>query len=58
MPKKSKAEKRNSHEKIIYVAAELFLDQGIAETSVSEIMQKARITHGGFYRHIPARTNM
>ncbi|WP_299691555.1 TetR/AcrR family transcriptional regulator [uncultured Tateyamaria sp.] len=55
MPRLSEAEKRKSHARILDAAADLFRERGIETTSVSEVMQAAGMTHGGFYRHFKGK---
>ena len=49
--KVSTEEKSKTHQRIIASAKELFKSKGIEKTSVTEVMNKAGLTHGGFYRH-------
>ncbi|MEW9922109.1 TetR/AcrR family transcriptional regulator [Marimonas sp. MJW-29] len=54
----SEAEKRKSHDRILDAAADLLREKGIETTSVSEVMQAAGMTHGGFYRHFPGKDDL
>ncbi|MEL7164351.1 MAG: TetR/AcrR family transcriptional regulator [Pseudomonadota bacterium] len=58
MPRVSEAEKRKSHSKILDAAASLFMENGIETTSVAEVMSKAGMTHGGFYRHFSGKDEL
>lgn len=58
MPRMSEAEKQKSHERILDAAADLFREQGIESTSVSEVMKAAGMTHGGFYRHFTGKEDL
>lgn len=40
-----------NHERIVAGAARLVREKGIENTSVSDVMREAGLTHGGFYRH-------
>ncbi|MDW3224329.1 MAG: TetR/AcrR family transcriptional regulator [Paracoccaceae bacterium] len=51
----SEAEKQKSHARIINAAARLFRNEGVGATSISDVMQAAGLTHGGFYRHFPSK---
>ncbi len=51
----SKAEKSESHERILRVAAARFREAGIEGVGVADLMQQAGLTHGGFYRHFASR---
>ncbi|WP_300063146.1 TetR/AcrR family transcriptional regulator [uncultured Roseobacter sp.] len=54
----SEAEKQKSHERIIDAAARLFREDGISATSVSDVMQAAGLTQGGFYRHFSSKEDL
>lgn len=56
MPRKSSEEKERSREQIIQSAADLFREQGIEETTVNQVMERAGMTHGGFYRHFDSKS--
>ncbi len=58
MPRMSDAEKQKSHKRIIDAAARLFRTNGISATSVSDVMQAAGLTQGGFYRHFPSKEDL
>ena len=58
MPRMSEAEKQKSHERIIDAAARLFRENGISATSVSDVMQAAGLTQGGFYRHFSSKEDL
>ncbi len=55
MPRMSDAEKQRSHNRILDAAASLFRQNGIAATSVADVMKAAGMTHGGFYRHFDSK---
>lgn len=44
--------------RIITVASKLFLEQGLAETSITEVMLAAGLTQGGFYRHFETKDQL
>ena len=58
MPRMSEAEKRRSHNRILEKAGQIFREQGIETTSVSDVMQAAGLTHGGFYRHFKSKDDL
>lgn len=58
MPRMSQADKQKSHERIIDAAARLFRRDGISATSVSDVMQAAGLTQGGFYRHFSTKEDL
>ena len=55
MPRMSEAEKQKSHNKILEAAARMLRAEGTDATSVSDVMQAAGLTHGGFYRHFKSK---
>ncbi|WP_306144889.1 TetR/AcrR family transcriptional regulator [Roseibium sp. MMSF_3412] len=58
MPRMSEAEKRKSHKRILEKAAQLFRERGVEAPSVSDVMQAAGLTHGGFYRHFKSKDDL
>lgn len=44
-----------SRERIIASAANMFRERGVAAVGIVEIMQKAGMTHGGFYKHFESK---
>ncbi|WP_434055651.1 MAG: TetR/AcrR family transcriptional regulator [Roseibium sp.] len=58
MPRMSEAEKRKSHKRILEKAGEIFRQRGVETTSVSDVMQAAGLTHGGFYRHFKSKDEL
>lgn len=51
----SRAEKAESRERILDVAARQIREGGLESVSIAEIMKAANLTHGGFYGHFPSR---
>lgn len=49
--RRSRQEKSATHDALLQQASRLFRANGIEATSVSDVMAKAGLTHGGFYRH-------
>ena len=47
----SQAEKVESHDRIVQVAATRFRESGVSGIGVADLMRNAGLTHGGFYRH-------
>ncbi|MCG8080097.1 MAG: TetR/AcrR family transcriptional regulator [Candidatus Thiodiazotropha taylori] len=47
--------KQQSRQRILDSAVRLFLQQGYEKTGISEIMQDAGLTHGGFYAHFSSK---
>jgi TetR/AcrR family transcriptional repressor of nem operon len=54
----SKADKTQSHARIVQVAAERFREVGIDGVGVADLMHDAGLTHGGFYRHFASRDQL
>ncbi|WP_224365241.1 TetR/AcrR family transcriptional regulator [Hyalangium versicolor] len=54
----SKAEKDESHERIVRVAASRFREAGVDGIGVADLMKEAGLTHGGFYRHFDSRDQL
>jgi len=51
----SQAEKTESRERILDVAARQIRQGGLDSVSIAEIMKAANLTHGGFYGHFRSR---
>jgi TetR/AcrR family transcriptional regulator, transcriptional repressor for nem operon len=47
--------KSNTKRKIVTTASELFRSQGIGNVGVTDLMQRAGLTHGGFYAHFSSK---
>lgn len=58
MPRMSETEKRKSHKRILDAAAQIVRSRGVDGTSVSDVMQAAGLTHGGFYRHFSSKDDL
>jgi TetR/AcrR family transcriptional repressor of nem operon len=54
----SQADKAASHERIVTAASRRIRRDGIDNVSVSELMNEAGLTHGGFYRHFDSRDEL
>ena len=54
----SKAEKADSHGRIVRAAAKRIRESGIDSLGVAEIMRAAGLTHGGFYKHFADRDQL
>jgi len=51
----SQAEKDKSHARIVASASRLLRERGVEGTSVSDVMNDAGLTHGGFYKHFATK---
>lgn len=54
----SKADKAESHERIVKIAAARFREAGLDGIGVADLMKEAGLTHGGFYRHFDSRDDL
>jgi TetR/AcrR family transcriptional regulator, transcriptional repressor for nem operon len=54
----SKADKAESHERIVKIAAAKFREAGLDGIGVADLMKEAGLTHGGFYRHFESRDEL
>jgi TetR/AcrR family transcriptional regulator, transcriptional repressor for nem operon len=53
-----KEHKQNTRERIVGAAAAAFRQNGADKVGVSEIMQEAGLTHGGFYAHFASKEDL
>lgn len=51
----SRAEKEQSHERILGAAARMIREAGPNGVSIADLMKSANLTHGGFYGHFRSR---
>ena len=56
--RRTKEEAAETKAQIIACAAKLFRENGIAQTSVADVMKAAGLTHGGFYRHFASKDEL
>jgi TetR/AcrR family transcriptional repressor of nem operon len=54
----SRAQRANSHERILAEAAAQIRGDGFDSVSVGKLMQSVGLTHGGFYGHFKSRTDL
>lgn len=54
----SRADKANAHARIIRHASRSIREEGTARPSVAGLMQRAGLTHGGFYKHFSSREEL
>lgn len=54
----SREQAAENHERIVETASRLFREQGFDGVSVDAIMQKAGLTHGGFYGHFKSKQDL
>jgi TetR/AcrR family transcriptional repressor of nem operon len=51
----SKAEKTDTHKRIVEIASKRFREDGLAGVGIAELMKEAGLTVGGFYKHFQSR---
>jgi TetR/AcrR family transcriptional repressor of nem operon len=54
----SKADKAESHDRIVRTASTRFREAGVDGIGVADLMKEAGLTHGGFYRHFGSRDEL
>lgn len=54
----TKEKRQENHERIIAIASELFLERGFDGVAVAELMERAGLTHGGFYNHFRSKEDL
>lgn len=54
----TKEKKQENHERIVTIASELFREHGFDGVAVAELMERAGLTHGGFYNHFRSKEDL
>src|SRR6266851_2084781 len=54
----SKAEKAETHKRIVKIASKRFREDGLAGVGIAELMKEAGLTVGGFYKHFDSRDDL
>ncbi|RUL95542.1 TetR/AcrR family transcriptional regulator [Rhizobium chutanense] len=54
----TKEKKQENYERIIATASELFRERGFDGVGVAELMERAGLTHGGFYNHFRSKEEL
>ncbi|MGO6984283.1 TetR/AcrR family transcriptional regulator [Rhizobium leguminosarum] len=54
----TKEKKQENHERIVAIASELFRERGFDGVAVAELMERAGLTHGGFYNHFRSKEDL
>ncbi|NKL02694.1 TetR family transcriptional regulator [Rhizobium leguminosarum bv. viciae] len=54
----TKEKKQENYERIITIASELFRERGYDGVAVAELMERAGLTHGGFYNHFRSKEEL
>ena len=50
--------KKQSRERILLAAVELFCRKGFDQVSITQVMQHAKMTHGAFYAHFASKVSL
>jgi TetR/AcrR family transcriptional regulator, transcriptional repressor for nem operon len=56
--RKSKEATAQTRESVVQAAADLIRERGLSEASLANVMARAGLTHGGFYRHFRNRDQL
>lgn len=56
--RQTRAAKAESRRIIVAEAAKMFRERGVEGASVADVMQAARMTHGGFYKHFASKDDL
>jgi TetR/AcrR family transcriptional regulator, transcriptional repressor for nem operon len=51
----TKEKRQENHERIVAIASEMFRERGFDGVGVADLMEKAGLTHGGFYNHFASK---
>jgi TetR/AcrR family transcriptional repressor of nem operon len=54
----SRAEKAETHKKIVALASKRFREKGLEGIGIAELMKQAGLTVGGFYKHFDSRDEL
>lgn len=54
----TKEKKRENYERIVAIASELFRERGFDGVGVADLMERAGLTHGGFYNHFRSKEDL
>ena len=51
----TKEKKQENHDRIVAIASQMFREHGFDSVGVAELMERAGLTHGGFYNHFTSK---
>ncbi|MEB3042968.1 TetR/AcrR family transcriptional regulator [Rhizobium mulingense] len=54
----TKEKKQENYDRIVATASELFRERGFDGVGVAELMERAGLTHGGFYNHFRSKEEL
>lgn len=51
----TKEKRQENHDRIVTIASEMFRERGFDGVGVADLMERAGLTHGGFYNHFASK---
>jgi TetR/AcrR family transcriptional repressor of nem operon len=51
----TKEKRQENHDRIVAIASEMFRERGFDGVGVADLMERAGLTHGGFYNHFASK---
>lgn len=51
----TKEKRQENHDRIVTIASEMFRERGYDGVGVADLMERAGLTHGGFYNHFASK---
>jgi TetR/AcrR family transcriptional repressor of nem operon len=54
----TKEQKQENYDRILSIASEMFRERGYDGVGVAELMERAGLTHGGFYNHFRSKEDL
>ncbi|GAB3442014.1 TetR/AcrR family transcriptional regulator [Insolitispirillum peregrinum] len=54
----TKEQKQENHDRIVAIASEMFREHGYDGVGIAELMERAGLTHGGFYNHFRSKEDL
>ncbi len=54
----SKEKRQENHDRIVATASEMFRERGFDGVGVADLMERAGLTHGGFYNHFASKESL
>ena len=54
----TKEKKQENHDRIVTIASGLFRERGFDGVGVADLMERAGLTHGGFYNHFGSKEDL
>ena len=54
----NKTHKKNTKERVLQSAAQLFTQEGYEKISINQVMEHAQLTRGAFYAHFDSKSDL